>query len=340
MIIRTATAEDRDRWDAYALAHGEATPYHRFGWKVALESAYGHHTQYLIAETDGNVVGILPLARLSPPLLKPHWSSLPFCDIGGCLADTSDAREALLQKATELAGTGLQLRERGREPIEPEQAQATKVSMLLALEGSAETLWASFKAKLRSQIRKAEKNGLTVELQTGPAGVSDFYTVLAENMRTLGSPVHGRAWFDALAEQFGDDCVIAVVYQDTTPVAAGLVLRSGARACIPWASSLRSHNHLSPNMLLYWSLLSHCANTGCLQFDFGRSTLEEGTYRFKRQWGAVPYPLYWHGPTETPATSVSGTPSAARRLVETCWRHLPLAVTVSLGPHLRRYISL
>ena len=63
---------------------------------------------------------------------------------------------------------------------------------------------------------------------------------------------------------------------------------------IPWAASLRTHNRYSPNMLLYWSVLAFACEKGYRNFDFGRSTPGEGTYRFKEQWGARPVQLYWH----------------------------------------------
>ena len=47
-------------------------------------------------------------------------------------------------------------------------------------------------------------------------------------------------------------------------------------------------------MLLYWTFLAFAADNGYGQFDFGRSTPGEGTYRFKSQWGAEPHQLYWY----------------------------------------------
>ena len=61
---------------------------------------------------------------------------------------------------------------------------------------------------------------------------------------------------------------------------------------VPWASSLREHSDMSPNMLLYWTMLKR-DQTGASRFDFGRSTPDEGTFQFKRQWGAEPHPLVW-----------------------------------------------
>jgi hypothetical protein len=62
---------------------------------------------------------------------------------------------------------------------------------------------------------------------------------------------------------------------------------------VPWASSLRRFNHLSPNMLLYWNMLKHSITKGFQVFDFGRSTRDSGTFSFKEQWGAVPHETFW-----------------------------------------------
>mgnify|MGYP005611540173 CR=1 FL=1 len=48
----------------------------------------------------------------------------------------------------------------------------------------------------------------------------------------------------------------------TTPVAAGLTWRWRERTEVPWASSLREHNALSPNNLLYWTILKEAIAAG------------------------------------------------------------------------------
>ena len=62
-------------------------------------------------------------------------------------------------------------------------------------------MWKRFNAKLRNQIRKAVKSGLTATW-SGIEGLADFYQVFATNMRDLGSPVHSRRFFAAIFEEF------------------------------------------------------------------------------------------------------------------------------------------
>ncbi len=59
------------------------------------------------------------------------------------------------------------------------QLESNKVRMLLDLPDSSEILLANFKSKLRSQVRKAEKNGVTFRW-TGPNGVDSFYSVFCK----------------------------------------------------------------------------------------------------------------------------------------------------------------
>ena len=62
---------------------------------------------------------------------------------------------------------------------------------------------------------------------------------------------------------------------------------------VPSASSLRSHNATNANMLMYWHLLQRAISRGQQVFDFGRSSRDSNTFRFKKQWGAQPEPAAW-----------------------------------------------
>ncbi|HTN34066.1 MAG TPA: FemAB family XrtA/PEP-CTERM system-associated protein [Marinobacter sp.] len=349
-------------YDQYVAGHAHATPYHNSAWLQAVESAYGHTGWLITVHQNGVLCGVLPLVEVKPPIGSRSLVSLPFCDLGGVLADNEDIRNKLMSEAKALAKTNrakiLEIREGGAaletELEEQKEQQAhtlpadTKVRMLCDLPESGEALFKSYKPKLRSQIRKAEKNGLRAELRTDADAINLFYDVFAQNMHRLGSPVHSLRWFQDLKTAYGDQMLVSVVFKEDKPVGAGIVLVQGKQACIPWASTLEEFNRLAPNMLLYWTLLNHVCDLGCTVFDFGRSTLGEGTFRFKKQWGAKPYELIW---TEylnghksvAEAETTSGSASALSRMrpfIENIWRRLPLSVSNWLGPKLRRYITL
>jgi FemAB-related protein (PEP-CTERM system-associated) len=212
-----------------------------------------------------------------------------------------------------------------------------KVAMILELADDSDSQLARFSAKLRSQIRRPAKEGFSCRIG-GAELLADFYRVYAINMRDLGTPVYPLAFFQAVLREAKRHAVV-VVERSSQPAAAAIVLHHRETVEVPWASSLREHNRFSVNMLLYWRCIEWALAGGARRFDFGRSTRDGGTYRFKLQWGAEPCQLVWHywmrdaGPV--PNLSPSNPKYAA---AIACWRHLPLAITNWLGPRIVRYL--
>jgi len=334
-------------WDTYARSDENAGPYHLFAWKRAVEHAYRHTCFYIICENEhGEVAGILPLVLVKPPLLPGTIVSLPFCDYGGALSTETAAREAMYSHAMQIAevnGAKIDIRCRCPESVLRNayglKEVSYKVRMILDLPGKSGTLWNSFKSKLRSQIRKPQKDGFAFMLGSIEL-LQDFYTVFRLNMRNLGSPVHAQNWIESVIWFFQKDAHVGVVYNGDTAVAAGIILACRDTISIPWASALSEYSRSSPNMLLYWGFLSHACDSGFKRFDFGRSTPDEGTYRFKEQWGARPVPLYWYGGVDVGLKVSSPGDGRVRKNVEAIWSRLPQGLVDRMGPVLRKYITL
>ena len=344
--IKHINQSDYSAWNEYILSRSQGGAYLSTHWKEAIEKGYGHKTHYLAAYKKNKITGILPLARIRPPLGRSILVSLPFCDYGGVLADDDEAAELLLGKALSMArdlNAELEIRNADSpEFFENDQrfARCTdKRRMVLELPENSELLWSGFKSKLRSQIKKPVKEGLfavTGRKEQFP----DFYRVFSRNMRDLGSPVHSSRWIKSVLESFRDHARICVIYKDDIPTAAGIILMHADTVNIPWASALKEYNRMSPNMLLYWSFLKFAADNGYRFFDFGRSTPGEGTYLFKRQWGAEPLPLYWQRMVyKGKANGSAKNNNSFRCFAEKLWQNLPVTAANTLGPRLRKYID-
>src|SRR5205814_7397099 len=120
-------------------------------------------------------------------------------------------------------------------------------------------------------------------------------------------------------------------YLGDDPVACGAGFRYGDEFEMTWASSLRAHNKIAPNMLLYWSFMERCVRDGVRTFNFGRCTPGGGTHKFKRQWGGRDEPLWWYayangGDAKTPSPDDGAFAWGPR-----VWKKLPLALTTVLG---------
>ena len=119
------------------------------------------------------------------------------------------------------------------------------------------------------------------------------------------------------------------------PVAAAFLLGYKDTLEIPWASTIKDVNHLSVNMLLYWEVLKFAVDNQYQYFDFGRSSKDSGTFRFKQQWGAIPKQCYWHYWLKNNAEMPSLNPNNPKyKLVISLWKKLPVSVTKYIGPNI------
>ena len=332
--------DDSEQWDRLAASAGGSTLCHLFGWKQIMADVLGHECLYLAAADEaGRWRGILPLVRVRS-ILGHFLISVPFLNDGGPIGER-EAQQSLVEYAVaESMRSGASLLElRAREELPgPAVPSYRKLAVQLLLPSSVEVLWQrTIRAKLRSQIRRPTKEGMT--FREGVSELDSFYQVFSRNMRDLGTPVLPRSFFERASAAFGSALVFATVYASNgLPVAAACCLLWREEIEVTWASSLREFNHQSPNMLLYFGLMESAVRRGVRIFNFGRGSPGGNTHRFKQQWGGRDVPLPW--PSWAREAS-AGVPSADRpfyRLAVVAWRHLPLAVANRVGPRLARFL--
>jgi FemAB-related protein (PEP-CTERM system-associated) len=333
---------EENGWDSFVDSAPEATSYHRLKWKTVISRSFGHKCYYVGAvDNTGEWQGLLPLVHMRSRLFGNFLVSVPFVNYGGLLHKNDSAAGLLLEEAERLrrslGATYVELRHMGR-CLNGIPTRQHKVSMLLDLTTDVDSQWRAFGAKLRNQIRKAEKNRLRsavghLELLDG------FYTVFARNMRDLGTPVYAKTFFRNILEAFPDSTRIFAVYHDTTMIAAGIGSWFRNTLEVPWASSISAYNALCPNNMLYWEAIRFAIRSGFKRFDFGRSTPHEGTYNFKKQWGALPVQLYWQYLMDSRNSMPDLNPSNPKYQVAIrVWQHLPVPATKVLGPVIVRNI--
>jgi serine/alanine adding enzyme len=337
--VRVVEAADPGDWNGYLARREHGCLYHRLEWDRVF-AVYRLPTIRLTALRGERVVGILPLVWQQSRLFGNRLVSLPWFDSAGVLADDGPAREALVSAAAGVAHRcgRAKLVLRQREPVESWSSVRTdKVLMRLTLEADPAALWKRLSAKVRNQVRKAQKAALRVETG-GAETVADFCRVYSANMRDLGSPSHSQRFFQAVMESFGDEAQIHLVKLGRQVIGGGLTLRNGQAMEIPWASSLRGYNAYCVNHLLYWHLLDQACQGGFRWFHFGRSTKDSGTFHFKKQWGAEPVQLYWYCLTEGGGPRETSPPEDSFGLAIRVWQRLPLWLTRIAGPRIVRKV--
>jgi FemAB-related protein (PEP-CTERM system-associated) len=335
MISIHLLEDGQEEWDNYVAINPAASIYHRSDWKGLIHDVFGHDGLYLYARDDaGKIVGILPLVRLKSLFFGDFMVSMPYFNYGGAIADHPSIEQKLMDaanaRAADLGVAHVEYRDDFQRTGLP--ARTDKVSMILQLPDSGEELWRKFPSKLRAQIRRPYREQPEI-MSGGEEYLDDFYTVFARNMRDLGTPVYGKSFFLNILQCFPENCSIVVITLSGRPVAAGFLLGHRDTLEIPWASTVRDANHLSINMLLYWEVLKFAIDKKYSQFDFGRSSRDAGTYRFKQQWGARPRQLYWHYWLKSGEELPSLNPDNPKfALAINIWKRLPLAICNLLGP--------
>jgi serine/alanine adding enzyme len=318
--------------------------------------------QNLTTCTPKKIVGILPLVHLKHFIFGNSLVSIPFFDLGGVLANDGEIEKILLSAAIRLGrklkADTIELRqveplswltpdnfEQLRDDLELTdgcafQVRSHKARMLLKLPESSQLMRESFKSKLRSQIQKPIKEGLIAKLGQIEQ-LEHFYHVFAINMRDIGSPVHSKRLMLNVMSTLPEKSKVVVVYKGNQPLACSLIIDFQGILENPWASALRKYSHLSPNMLLYWTMLEYACDNKFTCFDFGRSSPEEGTYKFKEQWGAQPSMLYWYYLSlNCQRTDYQGSEKDRFGQLIALWKKIPIPIATAVGPSIRKYIGL
>ena len=338
MIHVIGLSDDTEAWDRFVEAAPGASFCHLAGWREVMDDVLGHECLYLVAvEESDTTAGVLPLVSVKSRVFGRYLVSMPFLNAGGPLG-APQARAALAERAREEAvRRGVRLLElRSRDGVAGFSLSRRKISVVLDLPPEPDALWGAFPSKLRSQIRRPQKEGL--EARFGADQRDAFYAVFARNMRDLGMPVLPAALFARIAAVFPERVEFGAVWRGSEPVAAGCGFFWQYEFEITWASSLKEHSRSAPNMLLYWAFLERAIARGARRFDFGRCTPGGGTHRFKLQWGGRDVPLPWAQWSPQQGTATPSPERPLYRLAAACWSRLPLGVTNRVGPMLARQI--
>lgn len=355
IIIKEYTTSYKDLWNDFVLSRSDSCLYQLIEWKEIIEKTYNHKTFYAMAvDKNSCIKGVLPLVQIKSLVFGHKLISLPYFDMGGILADNKDAFQKLIEygfeKLESLNAQSLELRDirssdyKEKEPYKSlkngfytSDLAEDKAVMRLDLPENSEELFNSYKSKFRNDIRKPFRNGLEFKIG-GRELLNDFYHIFSVNMRDLGSPVHSFRLFENIFSSFQEKAQIGAVYKDNKPVAAIFTIGFRDILANPWASALREYRRLNVNIFQYWKMLEYGCDNKYKIFDFGRSAPEDSTFKFKKKWGAVPYPLVWENFSIKYKEKISEKSKFGKFIKY--WQKTPVFITKAVGPPIRKNIGL
>ncbi|MEH6723688.1 MAG: FemAB family XrtA/PEP-CTERM system-associated protein, partial [Qipengyuania sp.] len=307
---------------------------------LAIEEGAGQRALGLVAERAGVLEGWLPLTEIRSPLFASALVSSAFGVAGGPLADSEATLLLLCRAAEELAQRHAVSSVEIRGGSAPEGWQTitgkhANFSRPLAADREAELL--AIPRKARAEVRKSLQSPLEIVSGRSANDLAAFYPCYAASVHNLGTPVFPRQLFAAVLDHFGDDADIITALHDGQAVSSVLSLYHDGAVMPFWGGGGFAARALKANERCYFELMDHGRARGCTRYDYGRSKIGTGPYKFKKWQGFEPEPLTywtWTAPGRT-ARNIDPTDQGYSSSIA-LWKKLPLSVATRVGPWIAR----
>jgi lipid II:glycine glycyltransferase (peptidoglycan interpeptide bridge formation enzyme) len=182
--------------------------------------------------------------------------------------------------------------------------------MHLDLGPEPDRLFAAFSKGHRADVRRAERNGVSVRVGETAADLDSFYRIMEATTARANFGIHSRDYYRQAWELFGQDARLLIASRpDAGDVAAFLVFASGQEGQYMYSGSTAEGLKSGANHLLQWHAIRWVREHGCARYDLWgvpeelgamlaspaeeREQIEEqakahplyGAYRFKKGWG-------------------------------------------------------
>jgi hypothetical protein len=282
-----------EKWEKAISMHRDATIFHSTAWARVLLETYGHRPCYIQMSLNGCLLALIPMMEVQSALTRSRGICLPFSDYCAPLTFSSFRQDLVEQKLQQIARerrwSYFELRSHSIVP-DGVPASESYYGHFLDLRIGPEALIANFSSSVQRAVRKAQRSGLSVSIQTGPDAMAQFYKLHVRTRRRHGAPPQPRSFFiniqrHLISAGFG---FIVLVECQRGPIAAAMFLKLGRHAVYKFGASDERVQALRGNNLAMFEGIKYLAEEGAETLHFGRTDKEnEGLRRFKLSWGAT-----------------------------------------------------
>lgn len=338
--VRIAVDSDAGAWSHFVALHPHATVFHEWPWRGILDTVFRHEPFFLVAEREGELCGVLPLAEVRSRLFGSSIVSLPFASYCGPLASDPGTEAALVEHACALASERrvghLEIRDLG-ERDRGLPRQDLYVAFMREIAADNDTNLAAIPRKQRAMVRKGQREGLVSAIED----VDSFFPLYSDNVHRHGTPGCPRRFFESIRGAFGTGCEVLIVRDAAGQALSGVLSLLYRDEVFPfYAGDVPRARALAANDFKYWEVMRRAADAGLRRFNYGRSKRGTGSFDFKRNWGFEPTPLSYHyhlvGRDSVPENNPLNP--RYRHLIET-WRRMPRWLVELIGPHVVRALG-
>lgn len=256
---------------------------------------------YIIGRNSERIIGVLLYyTQVQTDIFPLRFFTSRNVIIAGPIAGENNKYivEQLLNFYQEKANKGLYTQVRNLECTVAYKQQIEKhnlvyedhLNILIDLSQTEEALWKGVHTKRRNEIRRAEKEGCTVEVQATGQALADCYAILEEVYQRAGLPLPHFDHFNALFEHSDATTGLRLF----TAVWEGKII--GCMLCLAYGNTLYDYYagaysryyDKHPNDLLPWAVFKWGRENGFTRFDFGgagKPNIPYGVRDYKRKFG-------------------------------------------------------
>jgi CelD/BcsL family acetyltransferase involved in cellulose biosynthesis len=332
------------RWSAFIDRCPAATAFHHPAWLRLLRDQYGYAmAAACVTDADGELCGGLPFARIRSMLTGRRLVALPFTDAcppliaAGAPPSAREELEAAVRAEQE--GAGVEFEVRDWLPRLGGASGERFYDHSLDLGPDPAAVEAGFsKSQVKRGIKKAVREGVTIERTTEVRALDEFYRLHVETRRHQGVPTQPRRFIRRFEELFAEGLGFVLLARwQGKPISAAVFLAFNGTLIYKYGASAREHLPKRPNNLLFSEAIRWGCLNGMSRLDFGRTDVDnEGLRAFKRAWGADERMLAY---TRLPAGARrSAVPGGSARLGFVIRRSPPL-VGQMVGSVLYRHVG-
>jgi len=286
-------------WDVLLLRSGDQSIFHTALWASVLIKTYGYRPIYIASFEGGLFSFLMPIMEVVSPFTGKRGVSLPFSDQCPPHVLRDECLQAGLQHAKvcgeENGWRYLELRD-NRYCTEGITAWETFFIHNVDLNNTESELFASLADGNRRSIRKSIKEGVTIKKEQSFNSLKSFYRLHCITRKRHGLPPQPFTFFKnifSLIISRGLGTIISADYAGKT-IAASVYFHFGQEVLYKYGASEIACQHLRPNNQIMWEALRWYSQQGYKNMNLGRTSLEnQGLLRYKRNWGAKEYQIYY-----------------------------------------------
>ncbi|MFH7320748.1 lipid II:glycine glycyltransferase FemX [Desulfurivibrio sp. D14AmB] len=294
-------------WDALLGAFPDYTIFHTSAWLATIQAAYGVRPVCVKAERGGRCVAIWPYLEqrkgpfriIGSPL--PGWST---AYMGPLIAEDVEVQELLgaflehrlfkryayFACRTLIHRHDVDLTPFGFELVRKFETYWTDLSR------TEEDLWAALESRCRNSIRKAEKTGAEIRLESDAGFLEDFWRMSEETFaKSQIQPTYTREFCQQVWERLTPARHLHALsaFVDGKR-AATLILPFNSHTMYYWGgATFQEFRNIPVSNLLIWRSILDAKAMGLKRYDFISS--DGGPGRFKKSFGpqAVDLARHW-----------------------------------------------